>query len=432
MKTKAVILAGGEGQRLGVLTERRAKPAVPFAGKYRIIDFTLSNCVNSGVFDLMILTQYRPHSLIEHIGAGRPWDLDRGFTGGVQVYQPYRGRVDTDWYRGTADAIYQNLSFVKRGDPDLVLVLSGDHIYKMDYRSLIAFHVEHGADITIGTLNVAREDATRMGILATDGESKVTQFVEKPAEPPGTLASMGIYVFSLKCLVQMLIEDAKKRDSSHDFGKDIIPKMVVTGMRVFAYPFQGYWVDVGTVEAYWRTHMDLLKHPAPLDLNDRSWVVHTQSEERPPVKIQEGAIVKDSMITDGCVISPGARIERSILSPGVWIGRDAFVRDSVILTDSMVEEGARVDCAILDKHVRIGKRARVGQRPKPGEAPTGITTVGKNAQIPDRISVRRGAIIDADATPEYFSPSALRERSKARKLRSAEAVGAAAPPSAPR
>ncbi|MGI0150028.1 MAG: glucose-1-phosphate adenylyltransferase family protein, partial [Thermoplasmata archaeon] len=319
------------------------------------------------------------------------------------------------------DAIYQNLSFVERGEPDIVLVLSGDHIYKMNYGALIAFHADRNADVTIATLHVSREEATRMGILATDGDSRVTQFVEKPVEPPGTLASMGIYVFSLQTLAQMLVEDSKRRDSSHDFGKDIIPRMVGGGLRVFAYAFQGYWVDVGTVEAYWQTHMDLLKQPPPLDLNDRSWVVHTQSEERPPVTIQEGAVVKDSMITDGCVISRGARIERSVLSPGVWIGPNAYVRDSVVLTDSVVEERARVDRAIVDKAVRIGKRARVGQRPKAGDGP-GITTIGKNAQIPERIAVRRGAVIDADATPEYFTASAGRQRSRARKLR---AVGAA-------
>jgi len=301
VRTRAVILAGGEGQRLGVLTDRRAKPAVPFAGKYRIIDFTLSNCVNSGVFDIMILTQYRPHSLIEHIGAGRPWDLDRGFTGGVHVYQPYRGRLDTDWYRGTADAIYQNLSFVERGIPDLALVLAGDHIYKMNYGPLVAFHIERSADVTIGTLNVTREEATRMGVLAIDGDSRVTQFVEKPPDPSGTLASMGIYVFGLKTLAQMLTDDAKRRDSSHDFGKDILPRMVGGGMRVFAYPFQGYWVDVGTVDAYWQTHMDLLKHPPPFDLNDRTWVVHTQSEERPPVTIQAPS---DDQSTVPCSAAP--------------------------------------------------------------------------------------------------------------------------------
>jgi glucose-1-phosphate adenylyltransferase len=401
MKTRAVILAGGEGSRLSVLTDKRAKPAVPFAGKYRIIDFTLSNCVNSGIFDVMILTQYRPHSLNEHIGAGRPWDLDRGFTGGVQIYQPFRGRQDTDWYRGTADAIMQNLPFVERGEPDLVLVLSGDHIYKMDYASLIDFHAVKQADVTIATLDVSREEATRMGILSTDDDSRVTRFVEKPKDPPGSTASMGIYVFGRKVLAQMLTEDAHRRDSSHDFGKDILPRMVTEGFRVFAYPFQGYWVDVGTIEAYWQSQMDLLKDPPPLDLNDRSWIIHTRSEERPPVVTREGAEIKDSMITDGCVVSPGARIEKSVLSPGVSVGPSAIVRESVILTDTSIEAGARVERAVIDKAVRIGRSARVGRVPKPGEG-LGITTVGKNAHIPERMTVAPGTVIAADATPEYF------------------------------
>jgi glucose-1-phosphate adenylyltransferase len=405
VKTRAVILAGGEGQRLGVLTDKRAKPAVPFAGKYRIIDFTLSNCVNSGIVDVMILTQYRPHSLNEHIGAGRPWDLDRGFTGGVQIYQPYRGRAVTDWYKGTADAITQNLNFLERGEPDIILVLSGDHIYKMNYASLIDFHMAKQADVTIATLNVTREEATRMGILATDPEYRVTQFVEKPADPPGTLASMGVYVFSRRMLAQMLTEDAKRRDSSHDFGKDVIPRMVGGGFRVFAYPFQGYWVDVGTIEAYWQTQMDLLKHPPALDLNDRSWIVHTKSEERPPVRIQEGAVVKDSMITDGCVIAAGARVEKSVLSPGVSVGPGAVIRSSVILTDTVIDAGARIERSVIDKIVRIGRNARVGQSPRDAkglaEGP-GITTVGKNAQIPAGIRIARGSVIAADATSESF------------------------------
>ncbi len=383
MKTRAVILAGGEGQRLGVLTDKRAKPAVPFAGKYRIIDFTLSNCVNSGVFDIMLLTQYRPHSLIEHIGAGRPWDLDRGFTGGVQVYQPYRGRLANDWYKGTADAIAQNLSFVERGAPDLALVLAGDHIYKMNYSALIEYHVSKGADVTIATLNVSREEATRMGILATDVENRVTEFVEKPKEPPGTLASMGIYVFPLAVLAQMLTEDSKRRDSSHDFGKDVIPRMVADEMKVYAYPFEGYWVDVGTIEAYWRTQMELLTDPPPLDLNDRSWIIHTQSEERPPVSIREGAEVRDSMITDGCV-------------------------------DTTIEAGARIERSVIDKSVRVGKGARVGQIGRASEGPS-ITTVGKNARIPERMTVPRGAVVDPDSTPEFFT--AEEEEEKAVKPR---------------
>ena len=401
MKTRAVILAGGEGSRLGVLTDKRAKPAVPFAGKYRIIDFTLSNCTNSGIADVMILTQYRPHSLNEHIGAGRPWDLDRGLSGGVRIHQPYRGRFVTDWYKGTADAITQNLSFVERDAPDLVLVLSGDHIYKMNYEVLIQFHVERRADVTIASLYVTREEATRMGILAVDSDDRVTSFVEKPDEPPGTLASMGIYVFPLQVLSWALTEDSKRRDSSHDFGKDIIPRMVSAGMRVFAYPFAGYWVDVGTVEAYWQSQMDLLKDPPPLDLNDRSWIIHTRSEERPPVVTRAGAIVKDSMITDGCVISPGARIERSVLSPGVFIGPRVVVRDSVILTDAAVEAGARVERSVIDKGVRIGRGAQIGGPPRGSKVE--ITTVGKNAVIPDRVKVAVGAVVDSDARPEFFA-----------------------------
>jgi glucose-1-phosphate adenylyltransferase len=404
-----VILAGGEGSRLGVLTEKRAKPAVPFAGKYRIIDFTLSNCVNSGISDVMILTQYRPHSLNEHIASGRPWDLDRTFTGGIQIYQPFRGRAATDWYKGTADAITQNLSFVERGLPDLVLVLSGDHIYKMNYGWLIAFHIEKQADVTIATLNVTREEATRMGILAADAEQRVTQFVEKPADPPGTLASMGIYVFGRAMLSQVLEEDSRRRDSAHDFGKDIIPRMVTGGMRVFAYPFQGYWVDVGTVEAYWQSQMDLLGSPPPLDLNDRAWIVHTRSEERPPVLVVKGATVQDSMVTDGCVVSAGARVERSILSPGVFVGPDAVVRESVILTDTRIEAGARVERSIVDKSVTIGKRARIGAKPGKDAEPapeenSGITTIGKNAEIPDGSVVPRGSVVHTDVTADSFAP----------------------------
>jgi glucose-1-phosphate adenylyltransferase len=405
MKTRAVILAGGEGSRLGVLTDKRAKPAVPFAGKYRIIDFTLSNCVNSGITDVMILTQYRPHSLNEHIGAGRPWDLDRSFTGGVQIYPPYRGRFATDWYKGTADAIFQNLSFVERGEPDLVLVLSGDHIYKMNYAALVDFHVAKEADVTIATLNVTREEARRMGILAKDDDERVTDFVEKPSDPPGTLASMGIYVFPRAMLAQVLLDDSRRRDSSHDFGKDLLPRMIQRESRVFAYPFEGYWVDVGTVEAYWQTQMDLLESPPPLDLNDRSWIIHTRSEERPPVVTREGAVIVDSMVTDGCVISPGARVEKSVLSPGVFVGRNAVVRESIVLTDTSIDSDAHVERSVVDKSVHIGKGARIGVG-KSGEGFV-ITTIGKNARIPDRSTVLPGTVIDADAAPEFFAPVAV-------------------------
>ena len=273
----------------------------------------------------------------------------------------------------------------------------------MNYASLIEFHVGKQADLTIATLNVTREEATRMGILATDPDYRVMQFVEKPAEPPGTLASMGVYVFSRRMLAQMLTEDARRRDSAHDFGKDVIPRMVQMGLRVFAYPFQGYWVDVGTIEAYWQTQMDLLKHPPALDLNDRSWIVHTKSEERPPVRIQEGAVVKDSMITDGYVIAAGARVEKSVLSPGVSVGPGAVIRYSVILTDTVIEANARIERAVIDKITRVGRNARVGEAPRnPKSHPEGpgITTVGKNAQIPAGIRIPRGTVVAADATPD--------------------------------
>lgn len=402
MKTRVVILAGGEGSRLGVLTAKRSKPSMPFAGKYRIIDFALSNCANSGLFDVMMLTQYRPHSLIEHIRAGRPWDLDRSLAGGIRFYQPYKARYDADWYSGTADAVQQNFSFVKSGSPDLILILSGDHIYQMDYDPMLAFHADHQADLTIATLRVPIEEASRFGILATTDDYRVTEWVEKPPDPPGALASMGIYVFNLPVMDRYLREDSKRRDSAHDFGRDIIPRMIKDGARVFAYPYNGYWMDVGTIESYWLAHMDLLTHPPTLDLNDRSWIIHTRSEERPPVLIQAKAVVKDSLITDGSIISPGARVERSVLSPGVYIGPNAVVRESIIFTDSYVEAGARVERTIVDKKVSIGHNCRIGQI-VPKAEDLGITTIGKNAHIPSGVRVGRGAVIGADVGPEMFA-----------------------------
>ena len=402
MKTRAVILAGGEGSRLGVLTAKRSKPSVPFAGKYRIIDFALSNCVNSGLFDVMLLTQYRPHSLLEHIGAGRPWDLDRSFTGGLQSYQPYKARFDADWYRGTADAVQQNFTFVKSGNPDLVLILSGDHIYQMNFDPMLTFHADREADMTVATLRVAPAVASRFGILTTTADNRVTDFVEKPKDPPGTAASMGIYVFSLAVLDRYLRDDSKRRESSHDFGKDIIPRMIKDGQRVFAYPHSCYWVDVGTIDSYWLAHMDLLKHPPEFDLNDRSWIIHTRSEERPPVKILAGAVIKDSLIADGSIIAPGSRVERAVLSPGVYIGPDAVVIESIIFTDSYVEAGARVERAIIDKKVSIGHNCQIGQI-DPNAEDLGITLVGKSAQIPSGVKVGPGASIGTDVGPDLLA-----------------------------
>lgn len=400
MRIKAVILAGGEGTRLGILTAKRAKPAVPFAGKYRIIDFTLSNCVNSNIFDVLILTQYRPHSLNDHIGRGRPWDLDRSFTGGVQILQPYKGRLDTDWYAGTADAVTQNLSFVRHGRPDYVIILSGDHIYEMDYDVMLQFHRDKKADATVCTIRVPLDEASRYGILDVDDDYSVREFVEKPAHPPGTLASMGVYIFNYAVLEEMLKEDQNLKGSSHDFGKDIIPSMISKGMKVFAYPYGGYWIDVGTVDAYWEAHMDLLQTPPSMNLNDRTWVIHTRSEERPPVHIHSGATVRDSLITDGAVIAAGAVVERSILSPGVYVGPNAVVRESIVLTDSYIEAGAVVERCILDKIVVVGHNARVGSIQDMGDL--GITSIGKNTHIPAGYSVGHSVMLGTDLRMDSF------------------------------
>jgi glucose-1-phosphate adenylyltransferase len=402
MKTRAIILAGGEGNRLGTLTAKRTKPAVPFAGKYRIIDFTLSNCVNSGIFDVMILAQYRPHSLIEHIGAGGPWDLNRDFTGGVRIYSPYKARGSSDWYLGTADAVQQNFRFVKERNPDLILILSGDHIYQMNYDAMVAFHMDHQADLTMATIRVPMDEAPRLGILAFGDDYRVNAFVEKPANPPSNQANMGVYLFSTSVLDHYLWEDRQRKGSSHDFGKDILPRMIANNARVFAYPFSGYWVDVGTVSSYWKAHMDLLQSEPPVDLHDRDWIVHTRTEERPPVRISRSASISDSMVTDGCEIRPEALVERSVLSAGVMVGQGAVVRESVILTDAVIGPGAVVERAIIDKRVQIGRGARVGSA-GPGEEL--ITMVGKNSLIPEGFIVEGGAVIATDVVAsDYDKP----------------------------
>ncbi len=400
MRIKAVILAGGEGTRLATLTHKRAKPAVPFAGKYRIIDFTLSNCVNSQIFDVLILTQYRPHSLNDHIRRGRPWDLDRSFTGGVLMLQPFLGRRDTDWYAGTADAVAQNLPFVRRGRPEYVLILSGDHIYQMDYAEMLQFHRESNADATVATIRVPMDEASRYGIVDVETDFSVRDFVEKPEEPPGNLASMGVYIFNYDVLERMLHRDHELGDSSHDFGKDILPRMLTEKMRVFAWPFGGYWIDVGTIDAYWEAHMDLLGTPPSLNLNDRTWIIHTRSEERPPVQIERGATVRDSLIAEGAVIAEGALVERSVLSPGVTIGPNAVVRESILLTDTCVEAGAVIERAIIDKIAIVGHNARVGCLGQVGDL--GITCVGKNTHIPAGFTIGSSCLIGTDLQPADF------------------------------
>jgi len=407
MKTRAVILAGGEGSRLGVLTAKRTKPAVPFAGKYRIIDFALSNCVNSGIFDLMVLAQYRPQSLIEHIGSGAPWDLNRDFTGGMKILTPYKARHSSDWYLGTADAVQQNFTFIKRDSPDMVLLLSGDHIYTMDYDAMIAFHIDHQADVTVGTIRVPVEEGSRFGILATRRDYSVKSFVEKPEKPPGTLANMGVYLFNLNVLDRVLWEDHKAKTSAHDFGKNILPKLIKSDARVYAFPYTGYWMDVGTVSSYWQSHMDLLSPNPPLKLYDRRWVIHTRTEERPPVRFPDEGSVYASMITDGCFIESGARVESSVLSPGVIVRPGAVVRESILLTDCIVESGAVIERAILDKRVRVGKNAHVGGGVHQPDIK--IAIVGKNSTLPDGQVVEPGAEVGTDLETTDFDGQPIKE-----------------------
>lgn len=404
MKIRAVILAGGEGTRLGVLTAKRTKPAVPFGGKYRIIDFPLSNCVNSNIYDVMIVAQYRPHSLIEHIGAGGPWDLNRDFTGGVRIYTPYRSR-DAGWFEGTADAVQQNFTFIKRNSPDMIMILSGDHVYTMDYSAMIDFHTNRNADLTMATMQVPVEEASRFGVVGVDSAHRVTSFIEKPAHPTSTLINMGIYLFNLDTLDEALWEDHLKHESSHDFGKDIIPGLIASGRKVYAYPYQGYWVDVGTINSYWHAHMDLLRNPPELDLYNRSWVIHTRTEERPPAKILKGAVVEDSLVSDGCVIEPGAIVISSVLSPGVYISAGSVVSQSILLTDSVIEQNARIERAILDKRVHIGEGCVVGDLQADEFS---IPMIGKNAVLPPQIVIQPGASIGVDVIVNDFSSAVIR------------------------
>ena len=406
MSVLTLILAGGAGSRLSILGEKRAKPAIPFAGKYRIIDFPLSNAVNSGLYRIAVLTQYRPHSIMHHIGIGEPWDLNRSLPNGVQIWQPYRGRKDQDWYRGTANALYQNRNFIVEAGCEQLLILSGDHIYKQDYRHMLRSHDEKGADLTVAVMNVAPGETHRFGILDVDPSGRITRFSEKPKRTESTLASMGIYVFNTEYLLNRLEEDARDASSAHDFGKNIIPRIVGVD-RVFAYPFSGYWVNVGTISAYWETNLALLSdHPA-LDLYDSSWVIHTRSKERPPVRLGAAGQSCYSLVSNGCVIE--GTVIHSVLSPGVRIEPGAVVRDSVIMNDTMIRSDAVVDRCVLDKEIEIGAGARVGagddmtpNRLEPGNLNTAITIVGKRACVPAGATIGRNCRIDANTTPKDY------------------------------
>ncbi len=406
MSVLTLILAGGAGSRLSILGEKRAKPAIPFAGKYRIIDFALSNAVNSDLYRIAVLTQYRPHSLMDHIGIGEPWDLNRRWPNGVQMWQPYRGRKDQDWYRGSADALYQNRNFIVELGCEQLLILGGDHIYKQDYRQLLRFHESKGADLTVVVVNVLPEETHRFGIMDVDADDRITRFTEKPKKARSTLASMGVYVFNTKFLLRRLEEDAMEANSAHDFGKNIIPRMIGRD-QIFAYPFSGYWVDVGTISAYWETNLALVSANSALDLYDPNWVIHTRSKERPPVKLGTAGQSRYSLLSNGCVID--GTVIHSVLSPGVCVEPGAVVRDSVIMDDTIIRAGAVIDRCVLDKEIEIGARTQVGAGDdmtpnllEPVNINTGITIVGKRACVPADAIIGRNCRIDANTTPKDY------------------------------
>ncbi len=384
----AMLLAGGQGSRLYTLTEKTAKPAVRYGGKYRIIDFPMSNCVNSGIYTVGVLTQYQPLVLNEYIGNGQPWDLDRNDSG-VMVLPPYQAKSGADWYSGTANAIYQNLSFIDRYDPEYVLILSGDHIYKMDYSKMLDAHKETGADCTIAVLEVSLEEASRFGIMSTDENMRITEFEEKPKQPKSTKASMGIYIFGKEILKRYLIADEADPKSSKDFGKNVIPKMLADGCKMYAYPFSGYWKDVGTIQSLWEANMDLIGNEPELNLRDRSWRIYSRNYSDPPHFIGEYGKVSNSLITEGCVIE--GIVENSVLASGVKVERGAYIRDSVIMKNVTVAEGTTINYSIIDSDTDIGANCVIGRTRSSGE---NITVIGADLCIAAGVDIPGGEMVD--------------------------------------
>ena len=371
----AMLLAGGQGSRLYTLTEHTAKPAVVFGGKYRIIDFTLSNCINSNIDTVGVLTQYQPLVLNEYIGNGQPWDLDRTF-GGVMVLPPYRAKDSADWYKGTANAIYQNLNFINRYDPEYVIILSGDHVYKMNYSKMLKFHKQKNADCTIAVIDVALEDASRFGIMNTKDDDLIYEFEEKPPHPKSTKASMGIYIFSRHVLEEYLIKDENDPNSTNDFGKDVIPAMLNDGLKLYAYPFTGYWKDVGTLESLWEANMDLIGPEPVFNLYERSWRIFSRTYAMPAQYIGNSAKVTNSLITEGCEIE--GIVENSVLSSGVKVKHGAVVRNSVIMDGCTINEGAYLNRAIVDSNSVIGDNVKIGDD---CDSKNGITVIGINREL---------------------------------------------------
>lgn len=391
----AMLLAGGQGSRLGILTKKIAKPAVPYGGKYRIIDFPLSNCVNSGIYTVGVLTQYQPLELNDYIGNGQPWDLDRA-NGGVHILSPYQQIKGTEWYKGTANAIYQNINFIERYDPEYVLVLSGDHIYKMDYSKMIDYHKKQDAACTIAMLEVPWEEASRFGLMIVNDDGSIKEFEEKPKNPRSNKASMGVYVFSWKKLKKYLVEDEANPNSSNDFGHDLIPAMHNNGERLFAYQFDGYWKDVGTIDSLWDANLDLLNPKVDLDLDDDSWKIYSRSPAAAPHYIGSEAKVENSMITEGCEID--GDIDYSVLFANVTVEEGAEVTYSIVMPGTVVKKGAKVRYSIVAENAVIDEGARVGEKPEnmADIKDWGVTVIGSGVHIGKGAKVEPKVMADSD------------------------------------
>ncbi len=421
-RTLAIILAGGRGERLGILSQERTKPALPFAGKYRIIDFPLSNCVNSGISKIDVLTQYQPLSLIDHIGIGVSWGLARVDGSGLRLLQPYLSPDEgRSWYKGTADAVYQNLQHIEQQGVELVLILSGDHVYLMDYSDMVKFHDKAQADVTLATIPMPYEELSRFGTVTVDEDGKILAFQEKSKKPDSNLVSMGIYLFKKEVLYRCLEEDAQLRSSKHDFGRNVLPRIIAGNYRAYAYNFHGYWRDVGTMATYWETNMDLLDMYPEL-LFDEYWPIRTKEELRPPAVVSNDGEVVRSIITSGCIIE--GRVEHSLLSPGVRVAEGAVVKDSIVLSDSVIGPHTVVDYSILDKEVVIGAGCHIGcgdnfqiNRREPKVINTGITVIGKRAKVPPGVKVGRNCLVYNNVLEEDFPGSDIQSGESVRTKR---------------
>ena len=404
----AMLLAGGQGSRLYALTQKLAKPAVPFGGKYRIIDFPLSNCVNSGIDTVGILTQYQPLVLNEYIGNGQPWDLDRLY-GGVHVLPPYQKASGSDWYKGTANAIYQNIEYMEQYNPDYVLILSGDHIYKMDYKIMLDYHKANNADITIAAMPVPMEEASRFGIVVTDDDNRITEFEEKPANPKSNLASMGIYIFSWKVLKDALIK--LKDQNECDFGKHVIPYCFNNNKRIFAYEYNSYWKDVGTLSSYWEANMELIDIIPVFNLYEEFWKIYTRTDTIPPQYIAEDAYIEKSIIADGTEIY--GKVYNSVIGAGVTIEEGAVVRDSIIMNNSVIGSNTVVNKAIIAEEVKVGSNVElgVGEEVENVKLPkiynSGLVTIGECSVIPDGVKVGKNTAISGETTLADYNNNEL-------------------------